>query len=53
VGIVNVTGYSVHFAKMQLRQIAMSISRRVTIWDFHTMALDDFFTKHGHPQIRR
>lgn len=51
VGKVNVTGYYDPAVKIQLRQIAMSINHRVTIQDCLTMALNDFFAKHGHPEI--
>jgi len=51
--MVNITGYYAPAVKMQLRQIAMSISHRVTIQDCLTMAPNDFFAKHGHPKIPR
>jgi hypothetical protein len=53
VGKVNVTGYYDPAVKIQLRQIAMSISHRITIQDCLTMALNDFFAKHGHPEIAK
>ncbi len=51
--MVNVTGYYEPAVKMQLRQIAMPISHRVTIQDCLTMAPNVFFAKHGHPEIAR
>lgn len=52
-GKVNLTGYYDPGVKIQLRQIAMSIDHRTTIQDCLTMALNDFFAKHGKPEIAR
>ena len=52
-GKVNVTGYYDPAVKIQLRQIAMTIDHRTTIQDCLTMALNDFFAKHGKPEIAR
>lgn len=53
VGKVNITGYYEPAVKLQLRQIAMSIDHRTTIQDCLTMALNDFFAKHGKPEIAK
>jgi Antitoxin-like ribbon-helix-helix len=50
-GKVNITGYYDPAVKIQLRQIAMTIDHRTTIQDCLTMALNDFFAKHGKPEI--
>jgi len=52
-GRVNLTGYYEPAVKLQLRQIAMNIDHRTTIQDCLTMALNDFFAKHGKPEIAR
>jgi hypothetical protein len=53
VGKVNVTGYYDPAVKIQLRQIALDISHRTTIQDCLTTALNDFFAKHGKPEIAK
>ncbi len=52
-GKVNLTGYYDPAVKIQLRQIAMEIDHRTTIQDCLSMALNDFFAKHGKPEIAR